>query len=252
MRILVVGATGVLGRALMPALEGAGHEVRGLSRRASGSSMIAADVLTADLEPLVRNGDAVIHAATAIPSNPSAPGAWDLNTHLRTEGTRRLLCAAGGRRYLQQSIVMAYADGGDQWLDESWPFDASPARASVVSPVREMESLVKASTADWVILRGGSFVPVAVRRIACDGRYWISPIHPLDMASAFVAALAHAPSGSTFNITADPIRYVDYASRFNAQRQPDRPCPASHRCTNAHARELLHWQPQRSIWPDGH
>ncbi len=252
MRILVVGVTGVLGRALVSVLEGAGHEVHGFSRHASGPRRTAADLLTADLEPLVRGCDAVIHAATAIPRDRSVPGAWDLNTRLRTEGTRRLLAAAGARRYVQQSIVMAYADGGDTLLDESSPFDSNPARSSVVEPVREMERLVQASESDWVILRGGSFVPVAVTPIACDGRYWISPIHPMDMATAVLRALASQTSREVFNITAEPIRYEDYAARFNAPRAPDRSCPPSHRCTNAHAQSVLGWHPTHSIWPEGH
>jgi nucleoside-diphosphate-sugar epimerase len=246
-RVLVVGATGVLGRALVPALEGAGHKVRGIARHPTCTEVLQADLLRDDLAPLVEDCDAVIHAATSIPRDPSAPGAWDLNTQLRNEGTRRLLAATGSRRYAQQSIVMAYADGGDRWLDESWPFDSSPARAQIVDPVREMESLVRASEADWVILRGGQFTPLRLSPIACDGQYFISPIHPADYAEAIAAALERARSQSTFNITADPLRYADYAAPLNGPRAPDRPCPPSHRCTSALAHSLLAWQPKHPI-----
>jgi len=124
--VFLAGATGVLGRALIPRLVVRGHRVRAIARRRplarlpEGVDFIEADLLAADLRSLVDGCDAVIHIATAIPSDPSAPGGWDDNTRLRTSGTRRLLAAAlacGVSRYVQQSIVMAYRDGGDAWLD---------------------------------------------------------------------------------------------------------------------------------------
>jgi len=251
-RALVAGGTGVLGRLLVPALLDAGYDVRAFARHAvsqlpAAAEFIAADLLESDLAPLVDGCDVVIHAATAIPRDRAVPGAWDLNTRLRTVGTRRLLEAGGTRRYIQQSITMAYADGGDQWLDESWPFDPSPNRASVVDPVREMESLVRASSADWIILRGGSFLPIAVPPvIPCDGCYYVSPIHPADMASAFVLAAEHAPSHATYNVTADPFRFTDLPAKHAFD--PTKPCPASHRCTSAAARRDLAWQPIHSIY----
>jgi uncharacterized protein YbjT (DUF2867 family) len=176
MRVFVVGATGVLGRALVPLLLARGHAVRALVRSPERGRQLAeagADVVPGDLlEPelaarlpdLVAGCQAVIHAATAIPRDPAAPGAWDATTRLRTEGTRRLLdaaLAAGARRYLQQSIVMAYPEGGDRRLDEATPLDDSPARAAVCAPVAAMEGMVRAADPErlgWCILRGGIFV----------------------------------------------------------------------------------------------
>jgi nucleoside-diphosphate-sugar epimerase len=268
-KIAVIGASGILGRALIPLLAAEGHKVRPASRHLNGL-----DLLTSDLAPLLAGCDAVVHAATAIPSNPSAPGAWDLNTSLRTTGTRRLLAAAqqaGVQRYVQQSITMAYQDGGDAWLDESTPFDPSSERASLVEPVRDMEAQVRASNLHWTILRGGQFagpgtaqdavvarLDAATLSIPCAGQHWISPIHPADMAAAVVAALTLAPSGSTFNITAEPIRYADYLDRLAAlgglpalARDPksSAPCPASQRCTARAAHQILNWRPTHSIWP---
>ena len=113
----------------------------------------------------------------------------DTNTRLRIEGTRSLpdaSLAAGVERYVQQSITLAYEDGGDRWLDESTPFDTSPARARTSGPVIEMERMVRAVPPDrlaWCILRGGSFVGrgtaqesviqrlhAGVERVPCDGR----------------------------------------------------------------------------------
>src|SRR4051812_45015326 len=100
MTVLVAGATGVLGRALLPRLIDNGHSVRAIARSAStaglpaGIELIDADLLEHDLFELVRGCDAIVHIATAIPLDPSAPGAWDLTARLRSTGTRRLLDAA--------------------------------------------------------------------------------------------------------------------------------------------------------------
>lgn len=257
MLVLVAGATGVLGRALVPALRDAGHEVRGLARHVPPGApyLVPADLLSADLAPIVAGCQAVIHAATAIPADRADRDAWAQNTRIRTDGTRRLLAAAqaaGVERYIQQSIVMAYQDGGERWLDESTPFDQSPTRGGVI---QSMEALVHASELHWTIVRGGLFPSVPSTRIPCDGQHWLSPIHPADLADAIVACLEHAPPRSTFNITADPIRYVDYVRGFGLTAltfAPTTPCPASHRCTSAHARAILPWQPTRSIYASPH
>ena len=112
MTVLVTGATGVLGRALIPRLIAGRHRVLAIARNASTAGLpaeveaIDVNLLEDDLLELVRGCDAVIHIATAIPSEPSAFGAWDTTAWLRTEGTRRLLTAAlpvvfGG--YVQQA-----------------------------------------------------------------------------------------------------------------------------------------------------
>ncbi len=279
MKIGIVGATGVLGRALLPLLSEQGHIVRALVRSPekivmSGSvEPIHYDLLAPDdtgrLRTLLDGCEAVLHMATAIPSNFAAPGAWDADTRLRTDGTRRLLDAAltvGAKLYIQQSIVMAYQDGGDTWLDETAPLD--PARQTIIT----MESMVRAIAPEkmaWCILRGGLFVGpdtfqdraiarlrAGQDRVACDGSNFISPIHVADMATAIAAAVQHRPAGTIFNIVDEPIREGEYRDRLAALvgaptpvRDPNIPCPASYRCRNQAARTALHWTPTHSIWP---
>jgi nucleoside-diphosphate-sugar epimerase len=245
----------------------------------AGAEVLECDLLApssvARLPDLVAGCAAVAHIATAIPRNSRAPGAWDVTTRLRTEGTRRLLDAAltaGVRRYIQQSIVMAYPDGGDQVLAEATPLDPSPARASTCGPVITMEGMIREmppSRLAWCILRGGVFVGpgtfqdgiiarlrAGTEVVPCDGRSFVSLVHVADMAAAILAAVRHAPGGSTFNINADPLRqgaYLDErAARSGAPpplRDPTRPCPPSFRCSNAAARATLHWAPEHGIWP---
>jgi nucleoside-diphosphate-sugar epimerase len=286
-RIAVAGATGVLGRALVPLLLDAGYEVRALTpstAKAGDLAMAGAEVLecnllasssVARLPDLVAGCTAVVHIATAIPRDSRAPGAWDVNNRLRTEGTRRLLDAAltaGVRRYIQQSIVMAYPDGGDRVLDEATPLDTSPARAGVCGPVVAMEGMVQEvppSHLAWCILRGGVFVGpgtfqdgiiaglrAGTEVVPCDGHNFVSLVHVADMAAAVLAAVRHAPGGSTFNINADPLRQGAYLDELAARsgapppaRDPARPCPPSFRCSNAAARAMLHWAPDHGVWP---
>jgi nucleoside-diphosphate-sugar epimerase len=288
MQVFVAGATGVLGRALLPRLLASGHTVRALVRspekghliRSAGVETVVGDLLTAEtaqrLPTLVAGCDAVIHIATAIPRNPTDSAAWEPTTRLRTEGTRLLLQAAraaGARYYVQQSIAIAYPDGGDRLLDENTPLDSSPQRATVCGPVIAMEAMVRSvppAELQWCILRGGSFVgrgtaqDMLVERlragslvVICDGSNFISPIHVADMATAVVAALQPAAAGRIFNIVATPVRYGEYVDHIASLLQlppPPRdlsmPCPPSFRCSNEAARRLLGWEPVHDIYED--
>ncbi len=285
MRVFIAGATGVLGRALIPQLLEHGQSVRALVRSPEKAGalksekdlieMVTGDLLAPEtvrrLPEMMEGCDAVMHIATAIPRNPSAPGAWEANTRLRTEGTRSLLDAALAAHvhyYFQQSIIMAYINGGDAWLDENTPFDTS---RTVSGPVIRMEAMVRAVPVEqmpWCILRGGLFVgpgtgqaeTVTLIRegkmvVPCDGSNYISLVNVADMARAFVLALTNAMPGTTFNIVAEPVRngeYLDHiASLLHAPappRDPSQPCPPSHRCSNKAAREFLGWEPLHSIY----
>lgn len=287
MRVCVVGATGVLGRSLVPLLIEHGFAVRALARftdEKRGWLPGSADCRTFDLlsdqapqhlQALLDGCDAVFHIATAIPSDFTAPGAWDLNTKLRTEGTRRLVDASiayGILYYVQQSITMRYPDRGDNWIDEDVPF-ASPLHGTAEDdPVTIMENQVtRLSDADisWCILRGGIFVGPGTfqdgtiqrlkegkETISGDGNEFISPIHVADMASAFVKTLQVQPPKGIFNIVAEPIRSGDYRDQLadivgapRPKRAVNQPRPISNRCSNARARRVLQWSPEHSIFP---
>jgi nucleoside-diphosphate-sugar epimerase len=288
MKIFVVGATGVLGRLLMPLFLQKGYIVRALARsnekaralELAGVEAVQGDLLEAGtvkrLPETMKGCDSVVHIATAIPliSDSSRPGVWETTARLRTEGTQALLSstlAVGAQRYIQQSIVLAYPDGGDRWLDESTPFDASPKRAAVNGPVSAMEEMVRAIAPEqlhWCILRGGSFVgpetmqdeQLAMVRVGqwivpCDGSNYLSLINVADMAAA-VAALESAPPASIFNIVDEPIRNGDYCDHLadlleapHPPRDLGKRCPRSLRCRNQAARTALGWTPIHSIWP---
>ncbi len=292
MKVFIAGATGVLGRFLVPKLVAAGHSQRLLVRdRAKAEALfpitsgevtliegdLLAPAMEAKLAPMMEGCDAVIHAATSIPKDFTAPGAWTANTQLRIRGTGRLQRAAldvGVTAFVQQSIVMAYRDGGDEWLDENTWLDQSPERRDIWHPVAIMESMMRlfarqSKPMRWTILKGGWFVGPGtsqeklveqIRReelvVPGDGSHFISLVHVEDVSDAYVAALEHAPASSIFNINAEPIRYGDYVDGVadilrvpHPSRDREQPRPTSHRASTKAAGEILKWKPQHSIWP---
>lgn len=287
MKLAIAGSTGVLGRAVIPLLVQEGYAVRALARSTGKAKkflppsveIVECDLLAPNIAQTIKTQlegcDAVLHLATAIPRNMTAPNAWDANTRLRTDVVRMLLdatLAVGGKRYIQQSITMAYPDGGDDWITEEMPLDASPERARVTAPVRAMEEMVQnISTRElhWCILRGGNFVGAdtfqervienlraGTEIVPCDGKNFISLIHVADMATATVAALQHAPAGSIFNIVDEPLRQAEYSDRLAASIGAAKPlrdekasCPPSWRCSNQHAKTLLNWAPTHPLIP---
>jgi nucleoside-diphosphate-sugar epimerase len=289
-RVCLAGATGVLGRALVPKLVAAGHRPRLLVRNPQKAEsyfsgleveIVECDLLAfgmeARLAPMMEGCEAVIHAATAIPHNFAAPDALTTNTQLRIRGTGRLQRAAldvGVTTFIQQSIIMAYRDGGDDWLDETTWIDQSPERREICYPVAIMESMMRLFARQpkpmrWVILKGGTFVGQGtfqadlveqIRRgglvIPGDGSHFVSLVHVHDYADAYVAALDRAPTASIFNICAEPIRYGDYVDGIadglqvpHPPRDASKTRAPSHRAFTKAAREILGWEPKCSIWP---
>jgi 2-alkyl-3-oxoalkanoate reductase len=287
-KVFIVGATGVLGKAVVPKSLSRGDSVVALVRSLQRAAPIAGpgvelhegDLLTETperLRDLLAGCDAAAHLATAL--RPGSPGLGTTNTNesLRVQGTRRLLDAllvAGVPRYVQQSIAFAYADRGEEWLDELTPLMPGEEGGGISRPVREMEDMVRALDSEriaWTILRGGSFVGRHTReddvierlhagtlKVPGDGDNWVSLIHVDDYAQAVVDAIHSSVGGAVFNITDEPLRYGAYLDRLAAivgaprpERDPLAPRPRSFRCTNAAARAALDWSPSHGIWPMG-
>lgn len=166
MKILVAGATGVIGRLLLPKLVHAGHEVIGLSRQHKNKEAIhrmGAHALIADVydrEAILSTiseikPDIIIHQLTDL----SARNFSD-NARIREEGTRNLVDAArkaGVPRMIAQSISWAY-EPGDIPASEEDPLDlqAPMPRKRLIESIRTLEQTV-AEIPDSIILRYGMF-----------------------------------------------------------------------------------------------
>jgi len=279
MKIAVIGATGVLGRHLIPRLVERGHEVRGSARNEAGEALVAAigaepvraDILDrASLDRAVVGCDAALHIATAIPT-AWGTGDWAVNDRIRTDGVRNLLgaCAeAGVARYLQQSIAMVHTASDDRPQSEDDPAPGSGRGVSVL----EAEAQTRASPLDWRILRGGSFYGPgtghgaewieAARKpgyaMPGDGSGFISLIHVADMAEASVAAIETDKGRSVWNAVDDvPVRYrevTEYVARLAGGRPPETGGPlglASFRVSNAKLKAELGWRPRFASYRSG-
>jgi len=177
-RVFLAGATGAIGRRLVPLLQEAGYPVTGMTRsearagalRAHGIDAVVADAFDADAvrEAVVAaRPDVVIHQLTDIP-RVIDPRRYEEqmagNDRLRDEGTPNLVAAAraaGARRVVAQSIAFAYApQGTDTPRTEGDPLflDAPRAYARSVRSIAALERTVMEEEAlEGVVLRYGFF-----------------------------------------------------------------------------------------------
>ncbi|HHL0972739.1 TPA: NAD-dependent epimerase/dehydratase family protein [Bacillus cereus] len=165
MKIFVAGATGVIGRSLLPMLIKNGHIVFAMIRNTSqvevmkkvGAIPVIADVFNRKAVFSVleeTNPDVVIHQLTSLSS-------WDFenNAKIRTKGTRNLVDAAknvGVQKIIAQSISWAY-EPGDTFATEkdSLHITASMPRQVTVNGILKLEKAVT-ELPESVILRYGT------------------------------------------------------------------------------------------------
>src|SRR5215212_10825571 len=178
MKVLVAGATGALGKQLVPRLVARGHDVVGMTRSDSKRQLIAdmgatpavADAL--DPEQVARavaadEPEVIVHELTAL-SGPFDLRHFDrtfaMTNRLRTEGTDNLLAAGravGARRFVAQSFAgWGFARVGGMVKTEGDPLDPDPPAAAreALAAIRHTEEAVTAI--DWgegVVLRYGGF-----------------------------------------------------------------------------------------------
>lgn len=229
MRILVTGATGVVGRRAVPLLVAAGHQVTAVGRSAerlaavarTGASVLPLDLFDRDaVMRAVRGHDTVVNLATHMPPSTMRgllPGAWRENDRIRREASAILVDAAragGVSRFVQESFAPVYADGGDAWVDEGAP--QRPARYNrTVLDAERAAARASGSGVVGIVLRFAWFYGADARFLPdmldmlrrgtapFPGRpdAYLSSVSHDDAASAVVAALA-LPAG-TYNVCDD-------------------------------------------------
>ncbi|HEU0156750.1 MAG TPA: NAD(P)-dependent oxidoreductase [Stellaceae bacterium] len=245
MRVFVAGASGAIGRQLLPLLVRAGHAVVGMTRseakadalRALGAEPVVADAL--NRAAVVRAvaaaaPDIIVHELTALASFSDFrhfDREFDATNRLRTEGTDILIAAAqvaGGQRLVAQSFAgWPYAREGAMVKCEDDRLDPDPPAQfrRTVAAIRHLENAVLAGNGfAGTVLRYGAFYGLgtsvaiggqlveAIRQqrfpiIGAGTGMW-SFIHIDDAAAATLAAIENASPG-LFNITDDepaPVR----------------------------------------------
>jgi nucleoside-diphosphate-sugar epimerase len=258
MRIFFAGATGVIGRRVLPLLVAGGHEVTAMTRsdsragalRESGAAPVVCDVFDADgLRSAMEAArpEVVLHELTDLPPaldprklEEQAAG----NDRIRTEGTRNLVAgavAAGARRMVAQSIAFAYEPTGSDlkteddplWDDAAWPLKRS------VEALRELDDAVtRTAGIEGLVLRygffygpgsayapDGHFAREARRRrfpVVGKGTGIFSFIHVDDAAAATVAAIERGAPGIYNVVDDEPAPFREwvpaYAEALGAKR----------------------------------
>lgn len=239
MKVLVAGATGAIGRQLVPKLVANGHEVIGMTRseakadevRALGARPAVADALDPDqvaAAVAASEPEAIIHQLTALSGDldlRNLDRTFVETNRLRTEGTDHLLSAAraaGVRRFLAQSFAgWPYARSGGPVKDEEAPLDDDPPASvrETIAAIRHLERAVsEADRMEGIVLRYGGFYGPgtsaapggeqfeAIRKrrfpVIGGGAAVTSFIHIEDAADATVAALERGRPGF-YNVADD-------------------------------------------------
>jgi len=241
MRVFVTGATGALGRHLVPGLIAAGHEVTATTRtqakvarlREAGAEPVVVDGL--DREAVIAavqaaSPEVIVHEMTALADMRSLRNmdrVFAATNELRTRGTDNLLAAAeraGTRRVIAQSAErMNERSGGPVKSDED-PLDPRPvpSAARTVAAMRHVEETVPLRAPEGLVLRYGSFYGPGASEPLLDmvrkrqmpviggGTGIWSFIETSDAAAATVAAVGHGAPG-VYNITdSDPAPVAEW------------------------------------------
>jgi len=239
MRIFLAGATGAIGRRLLPMLLGGGHDVVGTTRTPAhlegltrlGATAVLMDGLdraavraaVTEAEP-----DVVIHQLTSL-SNLASLRNLDRDfvgtNRLRTEGTDNLLAAAveaGAHRFVAQSFTgWPNARTGGLVKDETDPLDPAPVATSrrTIAAIGHVERTVpRTPELEGIVLRygffygpgtglgeGGPMLEMIRGRkfpVVGDGAGLFSLVHIDDAAGATLRAIDHGSPG-IYNIVDD-------------------------------------------------
>lgn len=228
MKILLTGATGVIGTRALPRLVDAGHDVTavartdekaGLVQRLGGTPVRCNLFDAAAVKDAVDCHDAVVHLATHIPPMRKAArtASWATNDRLRADASRNLVDAAtstGATRFVQESICFPYEDRGADWVDESTARTSNAIFASVFTAETNAAELADRGGAT-VVLRFAQLYSADSQHVSTFhsmARKRIPPlpgepdsyapfIHADDAAAAVVEAI-EAPSG-VYNVGDD-------------------------------------------------
>jgi nucleoside-diphosphate-sugar epimerase len=223
MNVFLAGGSGAIGVPLVRMLVADGHQVTASTRSSANATMLRglgatpaiADAL--DAEALRRvvvaaHPTHVIHELTALPKGgPKSVGDLDATNRLRIEGTRNLIAAAvaaGATRLIGGSFALIGAS------KLGVPPDMQPAADAVNSMESQILDASRSGAIEGIVLRYGLFYgpenPSTVQMISVVRRRWmpiirgdqglLPYIHVDDAARATIAALDHAPAGSTYDI----------------------------------------------------
>jgi 2-alkyl-3-oxoalkanoate reductase len=241
MRVFVTGATGALGRHLVPGLVAAGHEVTATTKtpgkvaqlREAGAKPVVLDGL--DREAVIAAvraaaPEVIVHEMTALADmrnlrNPDK--VFAATNELRTRGTDNLLAAAaqaGTRRVIAQSAERGNERSGGWVKTEDDPVDSRPvpSAARTMAAARYLEKTVPLEAPEGIVLRYGTFYGPGASDVLLEmlrkrqlpviggGTGIWSFIEITDAAAATLAAIDHGAPGIYNIVDSDPAPAADW------------------------------------------
>ena len=261
MKVFLAGATGALGKRLVPKLVERGHTVVGTTRSEArvpvlwdlGAQPVVLDALDGDaVRAAVAEArpDAIVHELTALTKIDlrKFEKSFEQTNVLRTRGTDHLLAAGranGVKRFIAQSYAgWPAARNGKRITTEADPFDPDPAPQTrpAIEAMRYLEEEVTSAPGiDGIVLRYGGFYGPgtsltaggehldAIRKrqfpLVGQSRGIWSFIHIDDAAEATVVALEHGKPG-VYNIVDDdpaPVaEWLPYLAEVAGAKPPRR------------------------------
>jgi nucleoside-diphosphate-sugar epimerase len=255
MRVFVAGATGALGRHLVPGLVAAGHEVTATTRTPGK----VAQLREAGAEPVVVDGldreaviaavraaapEVIVHQMTAlegIRSLRKPDKVFAATNELRTRGTDNLLAAAaraGTRRVIAQSNASVYEPTGGPVKTEEDPLVSrppSPSSARTLAAIRHVDRTVPLEAPEGIVLRYGGFYGPGASEILVDAvRKRLVPvigggtgiwsfIEITDAAAATLAAVDRGAPGVYNVVDSDPApvaEWLPYLAKVAGAKPP--------------------------------
>lgn len=242
MHILVTGATGFVGSAVVEALLDAGHSITGLVRNPSkakalqdrGMQIAVGDMLNPDsYTPLVKDVDGVIQAAQHSVSGRMTNNKVAQINHADSVMTLALAnaCIQHDKLLIYTNGCFGYGDHGNSWITEKTPLSPSPMGAGHAAMVQQLSTLHTQAGLKLIVLTAGfvygpgglfktSFYDTLTKnqlRVFGAGQNYWSTVHVDDLAQAFVKALDSRAYGENFNVVDDePMHLRDMVDALTA------------------------------------
>jgi nucleoside-diphosphate-sugar epimerase len=242
MRVFVAGATGALGRHLVPGLVAAGHEVTATTKTPGKVARLG----EAGAEPVVLDGldreaviaavraagpEVIVHQMTALADMRSLRNVdkgFAATNELRTRGTGNLLAAAaqaGTRRVVAQSNIGVYERSGGPVKTEEDPLISRPpsrSSARAMAAIKHVETTVPLAVPEGIVLRYGGFYGPGASDVLLDvvrkrlvpviggGTGIWSFIEITDAATATLAAVERGEPGVYNVVDSDPAPVAEW------------------------------------------